>query len=391
MDTTWSSIVERLRPLQESESYQRVLSTLEYIWTCHKLGILCVVTSEGPKIWPFNNEAFTNATSWTKRPEDLQYCLNSKIQANWQEYYAEKKRLYRIRESIQSDTSKWWLNGHLLCNTTGPWGTRGLDTIQKTLDFLFHTNRLKSFTHSSVPYAFFINRRDFPQFLKDQTKTAHVAFVPRNSDGSLILDKWPNAISAAEAAAAALGERVPILSFYGSDLYADKLWQPPEYWLANEDFIKFTQPFQGQAHAALKASLSSKWPQGPKIQKAVFRGTLTGLYMDLRNVRLRLVKESLAVPHIIDAGLTAWSPRDRISTDSNGNTTVSYEGPPEWLKLVEPMSPWAQAQYATIIYVPGHVASSRMYWHMECQKACGCQIQILDDSSCLASVLYCGC
>lgn len=394
MDTSWSQLVKHLEPLKDDAL---VLNTLKYVWDCHKLGILCTVTHEGPKIWPFSNPDFTN-TSWPKKPSELRFVLDGeKIVSLKHEafaaYYAKKKQLYKIRESIDPDMSKWWLNGHLLCNTTDAWGTRGLQCIQSTLEYLWKQGRLEDYLKrppgASKTYAFLINRRDFPQLVKDTTKTAHIAFVPRNSDGALCIDTWPDEIEEYKGL-----QKCTMLSFYGSDLFDDTIWEPPEYWQANNEFLAYLygrqgpeEPFAGQARSSVKASLSAKWPQGPKLQKAVFRGTLTGLYMDLRNVRLRLVKESLDVPHLIDAGLTAWSPRDRIWTDSDGITTVSYNGPPDWLKLVEPMSPWAQANYATIIYVPGHVASSRMYWHMECQRACGCQIQVFDDSSCVATIM----
>ena len=438
--TSWSSLTKHLDCVKASDyaSYSLVYQTAWYVWQCHKLGILCVVTADGPKIWPFSNPSFNNQVSWPKRPEELRYILDGQVMSSWQEYYALKKQRYRIKETINPDTSKWWLNGHLLCNTTDAWGTRGLLTIQSTLDYLFQTRSLEKYLDNGSsgsgpsngsggpegangpndgtgsdtfkPYAFLINRRDFPQLTSDSTKTAHTAFVPRRTDGSLLVDKWPNEVPMYYNQA-----KAKMLSFYGSDFFQDRVWQPPEYWLANIEFVKFQAaaaaaaapdklmqtgvpqtpqapqapqaPFAGQGRAALKASLGSKWPQGPKIPKAVFRGTLTGLYMDLRNVRLRLVKESMANPEKLDAGLTAWSPRDRISTDSDGLTTVSYQGLPDWLTFAEPMTPWAQAHYDTIIYVPGHVASSRMYWHLECQKACGCQIQVLDDSSCVANII----
>lgn len=399
--SSWSSLTKHLDCLLDYNEYCKVYKSLWYVWQVHKIGILCIIQHTNATLVPFSNDRFDNRLSWPKGPETFQYVLDGKMCSTFKEYYEAKKK-YNIRESICQDTTKWWLNGHLLCNTTDQWSTRGLETMTQTLNYLLANDieRLQEYIGPiDGPKAFLINRRDFPQFLRDRTLTAHTAFVPRLPDGSLDKSKWPKEMplhySSADAKSST-DERCTILSFYGSDLFADKLWEPPEYWLARlgSHFSSelgshiLHRPFDGQGQTAIKASLGPKWPQGPKIPKAVFRGTLTGLYMDLRNVRLRLVKESMENPEKLDAGLTSWSPRDRISTNADGLTTVSYNGKPDWLTFVKPMSPWAQAHYATIIYVPGHVASSRLYWHLECQKACGCQIEILNDSSCISPLFY---
>jgi prepilin-type processing-associated H-X9-DG protein len=220
------------------------------------------------------------------------------------EYYSEKKRLYNIEESrlgIHNDQQKWWLNGHLLCNTLDEWSHRGLDTLQDILKKVVKKNCV-----------FFVNRRDFPIHHKHGSSFVD-AFGPMPQ-----VPMFHNR------------QLSTILSFYGSDDFNDKVWPPFEHWSLIVPYVAKTE------------------------KRAVFRGTLTGKSFCDDNPRLYLSR--LRDPNI-NAGLTAWTHRDRII-----NGKVHYYGPSVFLS--QPMTIEDQCRYAIILYVDGHVSSSRLLWNL---------------------------
>jgi prepilin-type processing-associated H-X9-DG protein len=253
-------------------------------------------------MYAFANDKFDNRLSWPS--QDLSFKLDGKFMKDHIDYYAEKSRKHGIRESrlgIYPDRTKWWLNGHLLCNTIDEWSTRGLNDIYKNLQ--------KIITKDCV---LFVNRRDFPIHHKHNS-----SFV----DAFGLQPEMP------------MFHKRPlcqILSFYGSDDYHDLLWPPIEHWNIQVPFVEKT------------------------ILKAVFRGSLTGRSFDDTNPRLFLSR--LRDPNI-NAGLTAWTPRDRII-----NGVIHYYGPSVFLS--QPLSIEEQCKYAIILYVDGHVSSSRLLWNL---------------------------
>jgi hypothetical protein len=276
-------------------------NTLHYFWTIHKCGIMVICKDQTIDILPFVNDRFDNRLSWTTH--DLTFELDG-IQMNQTEYYREKAQRHNIEESrigIHADQTKWWLNGHLLCNTKDEWSTRGLDTLLSMLQ--------ATVTRNCV---FFFNRRDFP--VHHKTGSSFVsAFGPSHQ-----VPMFHNR------------QLSTIFSFYGSSEYYDKLWPPFEHWNINVPYVE-------------------------KIyNRAVFRGTLTGKSFNEDNPRLFLAR--LRDPNI-NAGLTAWTQRDRII-----NSKVHYFGPSVFLS--QPMSIEEQCRYSIILYVDGHVSSSRLLWNL---------------------------
>jgi len=293
-----------------------------------------VVSKDGLNVVPFSNYNFHNF-AWPSSSERLTFYLDGIAYKRPEEYYYAKQLNHGIVEGpygVLRDQSKWWLNGHILCNTAGPWGLRGIDDITKYLE-----KSLLPWTHDT--FIFFVNRRDFPIFMA----------------GSKITPLWPVFGRTPELPQFyGLPEWSGVLSYYASKENADLLWPVPEQWsLSKQQF--------------------APWP---KIPKAVFRGSLTGRFIDSRNIRLSLI--SLRHPDV-DAGLTAWTPRCRIY-----GTQVVYNGKPRDFHLCDTLSPYEQSKYAVIIYVPGHAASMRLGWHY---LSGSCVIKI-DDSSCAAPLQW---
>jgi hypothetical protein len=335
----WATIEGFLEEIRlNDEKYAVAWRTAWYIWNVHKQGIMCIVSSNMVTLVPFSNEQFNNRFAWPINSSRLTFTLDGHSYARSSEYYYAKQSKHGISEGpygVIRDQSAWWLNGHLLCNTAGPWSTRGLEAMQKTLQ-----DSLLPWPYEKA--IFFINRRDFPLMTHKSKVTPHwPVFGPKPELPMFYgISQWS-----------------PILSYYGSGAEvktSDALWPVPEHWnLYNQTF--------------------ASWPKKPM---AVFRGTLTGRYTDERNVRLALV--NLKHPNV-DAKLTAWTSRCRIY-----GTSVEFNGKPQGLQLGQPMTMHEQSTFAILLYVPGHVASMRLGWHF---MSGSCVIKI-EDESCVAPMQW---
>lgn len=329
----WATVETYLNEVRyDEELYAKAWRTAWYIWTIHKQGILCLVSKNEVCLVPFSNEQYNNRFAWPVNASALTFTLDTKSFARQDYYYYTKQAKHGIKESIIRDQGTWWLNGHLLCNTSGPWSTRGLDSMQKTLE----ASLLPWAAHKSI---FFINRRDFPLLMKNSKVTPHWPVFGRKPELPMFygITAWS-----------------PVLSYYASQDNSDILWPAPEQWdLSKTEF--------------------APWPKKPK---AVFRGTLTGRFTDRRNIRLSL--HNSGHPDI-DAGLTAWTPRCRIY-----GTNVVYNGPPDEFCAIKPMTLYEQSTFAILLYVPGHVASMRLAWHY---LSGSCVVKI-EDESCAAPLQW---
>ena len=299
-----SKLQSKLLPfISKYDQYCAYWTTLHYLWTVHKCAIMVVKSQNTVEVLPFCNDRFDNRLSWPKH--DLLFQIDGTQVNSASDYYELKKSKYAIQESrlgIHTDQTKWWLNGHLVCNTLDEWSLRGLIEIKYNIGCI-----LKD--HSDT--VLFINRRDFPVHSK------------LGSSFSDAFGHWP------EVPLFHGRSLSPILSFYGSDSYNDRLWPPIEHWNLNVPLVPKTIP------------------------KAVFRGTLTGLF-SADNPRLYLAR--LNDPNI-NAGLTAWTQRDRIH-----NGIVSYYGPSVFLS--QSLSIEEQCKFQIILYAHGHVSSSRLAWNL---------------------------
>ena len=298
-----SKLQAKLAPfLSKYDDYCRYWTTLHYIWTVHKCGIMVIKVQNSIEVLAFCNDRFDNRLSWPR--QGLVFQIDGQQVNSAADYYALKKSKYAIQESrlgIHQDLTKWWLNGHLVCNTLDEWSSRGLIDIKHNIRCVLIEDTV-----------LFINRRDFPLHSK------------LGSSFSDAFGHWP------EVPMFHGRPLATILSFYGSDSYNDRLWPPIEHWTLNVPLMAKT------------------------IRKAVFRGTLTGLSFHADNPRLYLAR--LNDPNI-NAGLTAWSNRDRVH-----NGIVSYYGPSVF--LAQSLSIEEQCKYAIIIYAHGHVSSSRLAWNL---------------------------
>ena len=304
--------------------YVDIWRTCFYLWTVHKNGIV-VTWNHSAQAFTFNefsNERFDNRLSWPH--QNITFEFDGRSIQTAETYYAAKRNTYKIFENILSDQNRWWLNGHVLCNTADTWTSRN-EELRKILEKV-----CRELCKSEV---FFFNRRDFPQILKNSRNSGHSSF------------------RAPEIPMFYAQEKYSVISYYGSDNHNDKLWPPPEHWRL------YTQELFTPMHT--------------KLKKAVFRGTFTGPFDN--NLRLQLCTQKNI--DIFDVGLTKWTQRCRIT-----NGLVHFKGRPDNVPLVDALTPIEQSKYAIIIYVPGHVASMRLGW----QLLTGSVTLIVKDPNCVA-------
>ena len=236
------------------------------------------------------------------------------------------------------ELSSVFFNGHLLCDWNEPWRPRAATPL---ITMMSHIAGLGN-AHIIV------NPRDFPWCKKDHS-------VPWT-----FLKVWlPSKFF-----------QVPMqrpLSFYGGPEWTDILMPLPEHWRVWEE----TEGLRSI-------------PRLAEAPIGVFRGSLTGRYLDERNVRIRLCMKSHEHPGLFDASLSGWSNRIRVRGLVEGVLHAQDPPPADDRLLGDPMDKEQQCAYRVIVYAPGHVASSRLAWNL----CSGSAVLMVNDPSCLAPDMW---
>ena len=238
-------------------------------------------------------------------------------------------------EIMPAALAGFWFNGHLLCDWKDPWRPRAAQALVDMFSTL-----------SLPPCTLVINPRDFPWCKKDSSVpwTFVKAWLPPAFFG------------------------VPMqrpLSFYGGPAWSDVLMPLPEHWNVWAD----TEP--------LRSVERREMPIG------VFRGTLTGRFLDARNVRVRLCELSKLHPSLLDARLSAGTNRRRVARVEGD--VLHVEEAERQLSLLGPsLSQAEQAAFKVLVYAPGHVAASRLAWNL----CSGSAVLMVRDPSCAAPDMW---
>ena len=311
-------------------------SSLFYTFHSHRCGILLKILDGKCQLIPFVNTSYDNRNAW-RLNDDLRFTRGS-----LDSHYEEKTKTFGFDErkdrGFLKYQTQWWLNGYTLCNVvpSNLWSLRGLkeieEMIQASLKYL-----------KGVACNLVINKRDSPimrrKFMQPfpfEEKLMHPCFVrPTQSP----------------------------LSFYVGPNWEDVPFPVPESWEWSNGRGHCGEIFTNcfQSHGILLRTVYNE-----KYSKAVFRGTATGAGIDFANQRLLLVK-SVQHNEFVDAGITAWNQRDRITVEG-----INFQSPIG--TLVPKMLPQTQCKHKILIYVDGHQASSRLVWHL----ASGCTTIIID-------------
>ena len=320
----WKARLQQL-PAGGAAPQDTLLTQLQHAFYRDRCGVL-VVVRQGALAWmaPFANRDYTNG--W---PGVRLEVPQGDPDASPAQYQAAKARLAGTPPEPWLPTSRWWLNGRTVCNVMprDVWGDAHLAEVRDMLAYAAEVGGGLPDCH------FFLNKRDGP-------------VNPRG--------RW----------AAAGG--TPTLSYYSGPHYDDLLMPLTEDWR-----VAVAGPETGQA------------PPPPLdhpdvAPKAVWRGGATGAGVTPdTNPRLALVTLAAtpAAAHLVDARLTHWNSRDKVTrTGEGGVPHVSFLAPslvlpPSLQALAPTMSLPAQtAAYRYVLYVDGHSAANRYGALMRCGR-----------------------
>jgi hypothetical protein len=228
----------------------------------------------------------------------------------------------------------WWFNGHILCNTDQKWTDRGLDILY----YMFSKTNLGQLTKTII-----LNKRDYAWVRKNQTYP-----YPWRFDDILPIEFY----------------KVPMqkpLSFYGGENWDDILIPIPEHWNV-----------WGETELCRDIKLKNKIPH------IVFRGTLTGPNINIQNDR---IKANIDFKNIAwaDVKLTDWTSRERLQIENNILNIIFPTFTRSDISFGPKLTFLQQSNYELLLYIDGHVASSRKAWHL-----CSGSIVL-----CLKSKSYC--
>jgi hypothetical protein len=328
-------------------------SLLYYSFYAHRCAVRLDVKKGKCSLLPFVNTSFDNRIAWSDgiKPAQLLFRYGSK-----EIHYKKKREVFGISdaddEGYLNDLTKWWLNGHILCNVVPKnlWSTRGLDEMERMLAASLHFLE-------NISGTFVLNKRDSPMMRRS------MADSPFPSLGTKAMHPMFQR------------QTMCPLSFYVGPQWADIAIPLPEAWKWST-----TEDSDGGGfllHKCFKQNgMLSRDEFFEKIDKAIFRGTATGAGLNFDNQRLKLA--SLTYDWL-DAGITAWNQRDRII-----DGIVDFQIPLP-LRLADRLSPRRQSSYKIIVYVDGHQASSRLIWHL----ASGSALFIVDSGPlCLAPKIW---
>lgn len=301
--------------LNPSSCFDATRNTFHYLYHHMRCGIFVKIHHGRLAVFaPFVNPDYRN--TWSTHIQFREGTLDA--------YQTHKTSVTGRRESVLRDTSKWWLNGNIVCNVPPPqvWGDSFLHPLQ---DMIHQTCLL----HKVSDCEFFINKRDFPQLRKDVLDPYQfvwpLTMVPKP------LDREEYAVYA------------PILSFYTAPHFADIPMPTTEDWE-----IATSHVFLPRGTEARTMWQRDKWhcPWSDREPIAFFRGSATG------KSRIDLARKSRE--GMLDAGITRINTRDR-KVQENPYIHVLEETIEK--STFVPVS--QQQRYKYIIYMDGHCAASR--------------------------------
>ena len=277
-----ATIAERLDvPFHRCTTPASVMNTLQYLFFHMKCGIYVMIRNGKVRIFaPFTNKDFRN--TWSDH-------LRIEGDGTLDSYYTAKAGKYR-EEQIESDRTKWWANGNIICNELSKeediaksqfWGDHFLSPLA---DMLGEACRLRDMPDCE----FFLNKRDYPQLKVNVEKGVPVepyGFIFDKDDRKPEEDvdlvdehKFPT--------------YAPIVSFYAAapDRFTDVPWPSSEDWEGACGLV-FPNTFMHTRDAAGNVEMNGNprdlftegnfrkfergWDEN-RVATAFFRGTATG-------------------------------------------------------------------------------------------------------------------
>ncbi len=225
----------------------------------------------------------------------------------------------RSEESILRDPSRWWFNGHMVCNVRpdNVWGEYQLVELFEMIS--------KALAVEGVNLGdadFLLNKRDCPLWFRNVPSSTLLPF------------------------------HLPVLSPYTSDRVNDVPMVLADDWRIATKGLGFEVP---------------PW-ETRKDSRAIFRGSSTGMGITVdTNARMKLCLFALDHPVQLDCKITRINDRDQlILTDVSGELTVCPPRIPDLRsRLHQVMGPYVSLEEQSkrnklAIYIRGHQAASRL-------------------------------
>lgn len=316
------------RLLNRDRAFEATLNTFEYMYRTMRCGIFVRISGGKVVLFvPFVNPDYRN--DWS---EDIVFDGGS-----YETYVEEKNRHLKFPEPVIKDKSRWWLNGNIICNVASKdlWGDAYLPHLRDMLDVTCDL-------HEVPDVEFFINKRDFPQLRKDLTSPYAFIYNHEKRPHRLSYDMKP--------------VYAPIMSFYGSDAFADVLVPTAEDWEIATGDVFPPYGIESRTREALKKASSIPWEK--RKPKVVFRGGATGGGVDpLTNLRLAVAALDGKVEGF-DVGVVKWNLRDKKLEDE---VCVRHLNPGRLPFGLKPyMGLEDQCKYKYHLYIDGHCAANRL-------------------------------
>lgn len=268
---------------------------------------------------------------------DLRDPLNLGRRLRVDEYVEAKKRATGRREEVLHDTTRWWTNGHVVCNVLprDVWSDFHLAALHHMVMSACEGGESDMAPLPDVDLV--LNKRDAPLLTK--------LFIPSAPPTTV--------------------EPLPTFSFYTGPAALDRPWPLPEDWtLAGRGPYPPAPAPPPPRYATVNRTT---WKTREPV--AVFRGSSTGAGLDARtNQRIGLVHMARSAPRelaaMLDVGITSWNTRDRIVAMPGGELVVTCPvtrdlerayGTAERIPMAE-----QARRFRFAIYVAGQQAANRL-------------------------------
>ena len=303
-------------------------------------------------------------------------------------FYRRKAQWYRSRGQLIQDPHSWWANGRIICNERSSqfWGEQFLCQLKH---LLIETCRSRADGGGGrvADCEFFVNKRDHPQLKRDLSEPYDFLFPAAADAGA----------ASAGAGAGMLGSYAPVLSFYCSERFADIPFPSAIDWETATGRV--FPPHGNEMYTKSNSASADATPWESRTPTAFFRGTATGGGVSTAtNQRLEAARLSqlwaaapppvsgdegerasdysdTSEPPLLDAELTSWNFRDKISPDQNcmlrfiqppasdepGEGGAGAAGLPRLPRAVPDLTKavGSQARYKYLLYIEGHCAACR--------------------------------
>lgn len=321
-------------------------NTFDYLFNRYKKGIFVSIRNNKVVTFlPFSNAHYKN--SWHPHAgfniSDVNKCLRTACKHESRKFNPNKVNRY----------IEQWYSNNCLVRYEFPIseGDAGVQQIADMLTCLCDARPVPDID-------FFVNKRDFP-IIKYTGQEAYEAidtsYTPTLTPTDLAADGQPSVHQIEKK------KYIPVLSMTTTNSHADITIPTWEDWtrVASTDEGKFfSKPTRDYNY-----KFNTSWET--KKSCAVFRGSSTGKGIDINtNMRLKIahLSHQLANPDILDAGITKWNMRPRLSTNQVTKKlsiqTIDIDS--LGFSVVDPLSPEQQSNYQYIVNIDGHSSAYRL-------------------------------